>query len=499
MNQSLKGKFEQAGKDWLEGADVKEWNYGDKQIKFFDKQLQFLNCRDKRYQLLSGGYGSGKTLVLLCKLLMLSWFFPKNEILLGRKTLMDLEKSTLPQLFDLIPKGWADYAVKQGIITFFNGSRIIFFGLDQMQSGSQADIKKAQQQIKSLNLGGFFIDQLEEVEAEVFESLSARLRKTEVPIRMGCFTTNPANYWAYHFFKVNKDKREDIFLTEISMLDNKDHLPEDYLKDQLSREQSYVDRYVLGKWDASILLKNVVFAKEHIERLEGLIKPPEKEEEGFLIWEQPIPQIDRYFIGCDPSEGSIDPSSISVVNSKGEKVASFNGYIPIPVLIDKLNFIYSKYYVGQKTPLIILEANSSGTAVLEGTKDLNHYRRRVWDIQEKRETEKLGFSMNYSTKQALISHFIELLRQKDFVKIYDKDTIEEFKTFVWSGSPSQSGAGAERGFHDDNVISTLLGFLELKGKPPLTLEQIRRKKAEEEERMALRQRLAQRPKWREYQ
>ena len=478
MTETLKDKFVKAGKDWLSGSDITGWSYGEKKIEFFDKQKLFLNCRDKRYQLMSGGYGSGKTLVLLCKLLLLSWFFPKNEILLGRKTLMDLEKSTLPQLFDLIPKGWAEYKVKQGIIEFpFNGSRIIFFGLDAMQSGSQADVKKAQQQVKSLNLGAFFIDQLEEVEADVYESLSARLRKTEVPIRMSCATTNPANYWAYHMFKVNKEKRDDILLIETSMLDNKEHLPEDYLRDQLSREQSYVDRYVLGRWDASILLKNVVIAKEHLARLEKLVIPAIAEEEGFLIWQQPLRDT-KYFLGVDPSEGAIDPSSISVISSNGEKVASFNGYVPIPALVEKLNFIYSKYSQ-DKPPLIILECNASGSAVLESTKDLNHYRRRAFDIQSRRETEKLGFKTSWSSKQLLISHFIELLRQEDFVKIYDKETIEEFKTFIWSGSASQSGAGAERGFHDDNVISTLLGYLEIQGNPKPTPEQFLQKKREE--------------------
>ncbi len=73
--------------------------------------------------------------------------------------------------------------------------------------------------------------------------------------------------------------------------------------------------------------------------------------------------------------------------------------------------------------------------------------------------------MNYSSKQLLIAHFLDLLRQGDFVKIYDQETVEEFKTFCWTGVVSQSGAGAERGFHDDNVISTMLGYLELAGKP----------------------------------
>jgi hypothetical protein len=36
--------------------------------------------------------------------------------------------------------------------------------------------------------------------------------------------------------------------------------------------------------------------------------------------------------------------------------------------------------------------------------------------------------------------------------------VEEMKTFLWSDEATQSGAGASRGFHDDDIISTLLAF-----------------------------------------
>jgi len=482
------------GKRWLEGYQIIEWQFPDgKTIKLLPSQIKFLNSK-KRYVLYSGGFACGKSLALLMLMIFLCLFFPKSQILLGRKTLMDIDRTTLPELFDLlnkfIPADWYRHKIKEGIIEFWNGSRIVLFGLDALQGeGSQQDIKKAQQRIKSLNLSGVFLEQLEEIEENVFESLTARLRKADVPIRIFRATSNPASYWAYNFFVVNSKKRKEVEIIEGSMLENKEHLPEDYLKDQLSKDKEYIERFVLGKWDMSILLRSTVFGKEQIEKLEKMIKPPIAIEEGFEIWEQPNSNLpDRYFIGVDPSEGVIDPSSISVISPEGKKVAKFNDYIPIPALIEKIYFIYGKYYTTRK-PLIILEANASGTAVLEGTKDLNHYRRKVWDIREKREIEKLGFKTSWQTKRVLISHFQELLRQKDFfIEIYDKNTIEEMKTFIWSDVARQQGAGAERGFTDDDIMSTLLGFLEMKGKPKLTVEQVYKEYKDLQHRMKMRAR-----------
>ena len=161
----------------------------------------------------------------------------------------------------------------------------------------------------------------------------------------------------------------------------------------------------------------------------------------------------EYQIGVDPSTGSVDPSSISVVSARGDKVAKYNGFITIPGLIEKVKFLYRKY----GKPRIIPEANASGMALLEGIKDLRVYRRMVYNIREKKETQKLGFYTNYQTKQALISHFQDLVRYGQ-AKIYDEKTIEEFKTFVWSPEARQKGAGAERNYHDDDVMSTLLAF-----------------------------------------
>ena len=264
-------KYKELGEEWLKGAKITEWTFPDgKTIKLSKSQIKFLNSQ-KRYVLYSGGFACGKSLALLILMIFSCLFFPKSQILLGRKTRMDLDRTTLPELFNLInqfiPTDWYRHKVKEGIIEFWNGSIIILFGLDALQGeGSQSDIKKAQQRIKSLNLSGIFLEQLEEIEKSVFESLTARLRKADVPIRLFRATTNPANYWAYSFFVVNPKKRKDIEIIEGSMLENKEHLPKDYLEDQLSKDKNYIERFVKGKWNMSILLQSTVFGKSQIER-----------------------------------------------------------------------------------------------------------------------------------------------------------------------------------------------------------------------------------------
>jgi len=388
--------------------------------------------------------------------------FPGNRILVGRKTLADIERAWLPDFLELVPMGEYEHRVKDAVLNFNNGSQIILFGLDALQAGDMGDIKKAQQKIKSLNLGAFFIDQLEEIEYDVFDALKSRLRLAKVPVRQSNSTCNPANFWAYHWFVrkcvkmgdtwTEKDNKSALFMS--SMLDNKDNLPEDYIRRQMEgHDQKWIDRYVFGKWTPDSLTERSVFSGySHIWHS----KPPLRVEEGISVWEDVRTGI--YKMGVDPSEGVIDPASISVVSGEGKLVATFCAKVPINALAEKVKTLYYKY----NKPQIVVEVNDkAGGALLENIKDLNVYRRQVFDTKEKyKSTEKLGFKTNHSTKRMLISNFQNLLKN-GFPKIYDQRTIEEFGTFVWADEARLQGAGAQRGFHDDRVMSTLLAFWEM--------------------------------------
>lgn len=452
-------EYKTLGERWVKGeVKIVDWQVGDRKIVFNEKQVAFINSKD-RFSLISGGFASGKTLALIVKLLILNLFFPGNRVLLGRRTRTELEKVTLPDFFDICPPEWVEYRVGPGIIKFFNGSEIILFGLDALQDGSQQDIKKAEQELKSLNLGGVVIDQLEETEERVFNALRGRLRR-DVGFRQMAMTTNPANFWAYDWFKANP--REGTGLTEVSTLENKANLPEDFLKDLLNNPANYIERYVHGTWSPDVMSEAGVFPQDYLREQAFYIKTPIREFDGILVFAEPNKEHE-YQLGADPSEGAIDPSCIKVIDKdNGEEVAAFSGFVPINVQVEKISLLASMYTTKTK-PTVVVEANASGTAVIESLKMVYSkiYEREVFNYREKRSMKKLGFVTNASTKKLLIDKFSLLLKAK-FVKLRDKKTLEEMKTFIYSNEAKLKGAGAQTGFHDDRVMATMLAYWDLK-------------------------------------
>jgi len=456
--QDISKQYEELGHRWLNNqVTIEDFNG----IKLNDKQKEFINSKD-RYTLVSGGFASGKTTGFIIKLYLLCMFFPGNRILLGRKTRQDVERATLPDIFDIFPEGTYTHKVGPGKIEFPNGSEILFFGLDALQSGAGQDIKKAEQAIKSLNLGAVFIDQLEEVEYRVFEALSGRLRR-KVPFQQMNFTTNPANFWAYDYFKVNP--RPSTRLIQTSMLDNKANLSPEFIEDQLQKGELYVKRYVYGEWTPDTMVQGGVFPSEHIKAQEFHIKKPLRILDGIEIFVEPA--VHDYQIGVDPSQGANDPCGIKVIDKDtGELVASYRAFVPTNVQVEKTVQLAMMYSLLKK-PLVIPEATGVGQAFVEEIKKVysNIYEREVFNQREKKTTKKLGFYTNFATKTQLIEN-MKVLFQKSFAKIRDKVTVEELKTFIYSDEAQMKGAGAQNGYHDDQVMATLLAYWDLKPVTP---------------------------------
>ena len=101
-------QYKKAGESWLDGADITEWDLKGKHIKLNPKQIEFLNSK-KKFVCFSGGMACGKSLAMIMKMVLHCLFFPNARVLLGRLHLSDLEKSTLPDLFELIPESWYQY------------------------------------------------------------------------------------------------------------------------------------------------------------------------------------------------------------------------------------------------------------------------------------------------------------------------------------------------------------------------------------------------------
>ncbi len=379
-------------------------------------------------------------------------FFPNNRLLLGRRSRADLDSATVPALMDVFPAGSYEYRPGPGIVEFGNGSQILLYGLDIMVSGD--DTKKSAQKIKGLDLGGYFIDQLEEIEYKMYEQLSGRMSRN-VPFHQAGSTTNPANFWAYDYFKANPRKGTEYI--ETGMIDNKENLPEGFIENQLTKGEMYVRRFVYGEWSPDVLVEGAVMSQEFIKEQRLLNKHPIREIDGIKIFEEP--KNHEYQIGVDPSLGAVDPCGIKVVDKDtGELVASYKGFVNTEVIVEKTVQLALMYSLLRK-PLVIPEATGVGQAFVESLKKVYDkiYEREVFNQRERKHSKKLGFYTNFATKTQLIENF-KTLAGKKFPKIRDKEVIDEAQTFVYSDGVSQQGAGAQNGYHDDQLMATFLAY-----------------------------------------
>jgi hypothetical protein len=476
-------KTEAEGILWLKGEyEVTHFN----DFVLNEKQVLFLNEKS-RFNLISGGMSSGKTLAFIVKVILLSQWFPGCKMLIGRKTKENAQETFMKDFMDICPSSLYEHQKGYGKIVFSNGSEAEFWGLDALQSGAATDIKKAEQKLKSHNFSFIFIDQLEDVEEKVFSALNSRMRRRQChherslqtvhrnkkgePLFELCsvcgkasfsqfnMTTNPANFWALSYFKTNP--RPFTHLIETSMLDNRTHLSDQFIESELEKPERYVRKYVYGEWSTDSLVERSVFPEEYIKAQEFHIKPPIRELDGIKIWEEPS-KDQTYQIGIDPSLGAVDPSSIQVICiGSGVQVAVYSGFVPTAALTERAVRLATMYSLKGK-PLIIPEAVGVGEALIESLKRVYSriYEREVFSEREAKTTKKLGFHTSHATKSHLIEHMDKLF-SKGFVHIRDIDTLAEIRTFVYSDEVRHRGAGAESGFHDDRIMALMLAYFNI--------------------------------------
>ena len=107
------------GEQLLQGMKVKEITLNGRLYKFNQKQVEFisdLSGKENKFMLFSGGRGAGKSLALCIKIILFCKCFPGNRILLGRKNISDIEKTTLQDLFKLLPPSWYEYRDRKSVV-----------------------------------------------------------------------------------------------------------------------------------------------------------------------------------------------------------------------------------------------------------------------------------------------------------------------------------------------------------------------------------------------
>ena len=139
-----------------------------------------------RFILFSGGVGCGKSMIMLMRVIFECMSQDNNYFLVGRTTYGEIHDVLIKEFMEICHDSWIKEYRKTPhpsvVLHTFNGktSEIIFRNLDGLSKG----------ELLGLNLGGFAIDQAEDVPEEIFLILKGRLRRANVKHRV-FMTSNP--------------------------------------------------------------------------------------------------------------------------------------------------------------------------------------------------------------------------------------------------------------------------------------------------------------------
>jgi PBSX family phage terminase large subunit len=263
------------------------------ELKLLPKQRKFLESTKKEV-MYSGGFGAGKSICLCIKAAMEA-SKKGNVVLLIRKTLVSLRKSTLRSLIEeddknppILPLGTYTFNKSAGEIKLNGGGTIIICGMDNPT------------RLRSINAGCVIIDEAIELNEDEYNTLFSRLR-LNVGSRQIVMATNPGpqSHFLYkRFFLENSNNREVINApTNENFL-----LPQDYLEslmDSYKGNELLYKKYVLGQWVTAENSVYPTFNRDiHVKNINY--------------------ESDRYYLGLD--FGFTNATAMSLVQVAGSKV-----------------------------------------------------------------------------------------------------------------------------------------------------------------------------------
>lgn len=286
-----------------------------------------------QYRLNIGGFGSGKTTMCCAELAEHVLSVPNGKSLITAPKLQQVRDAVIPELDKFLPTYLIEKKVSSPNIYYLmkNGHEILVYASNDEEN------------LRSLNLTAFYIEEASNVDFTVFTQLQARLRNTAAVLRneqgdevdyafMGLVSTNPDDGWVRTEFLLRSGK---IFTS--SSLDRNVY---DKIR-QTQRENEYHaflsssrDNPYLPKRFISTLCigKSVAWIRKYIDCYldikEGAVYP---EFTNCLVPRKPVNPHYEIMSAYDP--GFRDPTAYLI------------GYIdPIEAVI----YIYEEYYVRDK-------------------------------------------------------------------------------------------------------------------------------------------------------
>jgi phage terminase large subunit len=215
---------------------------------------KYLNDDSTNIVLFGGSAGGGKSWLGCLWITTLCLQYKGIRCLIGRSVLTQLKLTTLNTLFDLLGsmglKSGEHYNFngQSNVMTFNNGSEIIFKDLQQQPSDPNMD------SLGSLEISAAFVDEASQITSLTFSIIKSRLRyklNEYNLIPKVLMTCNPANNWIkkdFYLPHVNGILEENKIFIPSLPLDNP-YLPDSYIQMLKELPPQQRRRLLEGDWD----------------------------------------------------------------------------------------------------------------------------------------------------------------------------------------------------------------------------------------------------------
>lgn len=445
--------------------------------KMFNRvYLPLLDC-EKRYLLLYGGAGSGKSVFAVQRFLYRLLSRPLCNILVVR-TVFATHRDSTYALFQQVIQKWGMAGLFKSsvsdmrIVCTATGNSVIFKGLDDVEKLKSVTFPKGE-------LTEIWIEEASEAEEAAFNQLDIRLRGKNIRGQI-VLTFNPisAMHWLKRRFFDSTNPHAGVLKT--TYRDNR-FLTEDYrrlLEGFQHSDPYYYSVYCLGEW--GVIGKTVFHAGAVSRRLSKLPNPEmrgefvfetyfdaaknrvciaaesirfQQREDGYIRIYRDREQGAPYVIGGDTAGEGSDYFVGQVVNNlTGEQVCTLRHRFDEDVYARQM-YCLGKHY---NNALVAIEANFSSYPIkeLERLGYGNQYIRESEDSYTHRVKQSYGFKTTAVTRPLVLAELVRIVREHP-EHIYDRATLSEMLTFVRNetGRPE-----AKQGTHDDCIMALAIAY-----------------------------------------
>ncbi|MDD4924295.1 MAG: phage terminase large subunit [Dehalococcoidales bacterium] len=370
-----------------------------------------------RFPALFSGWGTGKSMCGILKIMKLAEDYPGNRLVIFRKEFTDLAKSTMKDftLYTGIP-----VSEHKKEVVLPNKSEIFFLHMKEL------DI------LKNMNIGGYLLEQAEELEtSEQFDYLDGRLRLKAAGLRQGIVIANTTEetHWIYRYWKENPTKDNRFQYWEANSFENEDNLPADTIESwrlMEARNPAVYKRFIANKWgigdDQFILIPS-----QSIEALKDITLTTQ-------VGKKP-----KRLIACDPSLGGDECVAHAIDDGKIIDTEIYHDK-DLMILVGHLLLLGAKHKIddyaidciglGQG---IASRLNELGKRVqyigsAEKSADITCYNRRAemwWYVSQEIHRKRIPYPEDPELRRQLSSVRYKVLNSDGLIQLEPKETTKK--------------------------------------------------------------------------